>query len=76
MIRFVLEQFAARGQLVSAHFCNVFDLSAAVGEGGGLVKSQSVHGDNLRGGAERDAVPAKESRDLQVARRGEEADED
>ena len=76
MIRFLFEQFAARSEFVSLHLRDEFDLSAVVGEGGGLVESEIVHCDNFWRGAKRDAIPAEEAGDFEVARSWEEADED
>ena len=57
MIRFVLQQLAAGRQLVPTHLGNELYLSAALAEGGGLVKRQIVHRHNFGRGAERNAVP-------------------
>ncbi len=68
VVRLIVQQLEAGGQFVAAHRGEVLDAPFLVAEGGGLVKSQVVHRDHLGSGAQRDAVPAQQAGDLQVAR--------
>jgi hypothetical protein len=71
----ILQQLAARRQLVAAHRSNVLDAPLfihrhlfACPKSARLVKSQIVHRDHLGSRAQRDAVPAQQAGNFQVAR--------
>lgn len=61
---------------MSLHLRDEFDLSAVIAEGCRLIEGEVIHRYNFRRGAKRNAIPAEEARDFEVAGSWEEADED
>ena len=75
MVGLVAEQFEAGGELMpltSATYCTCVLLTKA----GIQIESKIIYRNHLRGGLERDAVPAEQAGDLQVTGRWQEAYED
>lgn len=75
VVRFVTQEFGARGQFVAAHRRNVLDASGMVAKGTGLIKSKIIHRDHFWSGPKWDAVPAEQTGNFQVARRGKQTDQ-
>ena len=76
VVGFVAQQFAAGSQFVAAHRGYIANTPAFIAKGSGLVEGQVIDGDHFGGAAQRDAVPAQQPGDLQVARVVHDCDQD